>query len=217
MMNDNRARQDLETLLPWFAARKLDDATRARIEEALKTNSELRAKLALVEEERDATKKLNKSLGGLDEAAWKKIAAVVAAEPRKLSFLSHVAEFVGLGAEPRRRRLAFAGAAALLVIVAETGALVALAPTQGAGRYAIATAPAASAGALVLIGFAPDARLDELSAFLAARHASIIEGPRGGLYKVRFGDKALSKDEMDALIRELRATPLVTFALPAGG
>jgi hypothetical protein len=26
---------------------------------------------------------------------------------------------------------------------------------------------------------------------------------------VRFGDKALSKDEMDALIRELRSTPLV--------
>ena len=216
MMNDNRARQDLETLLPWFAARKLDDATRARIEEALKTDSELRAKLALVEEERDATKKLNESLGGLDEAAWNKIAAVVAAEPRKLSFLSHVAEFVSL-ARSEARRLAFAGAAALLVIVAETGALVALAPTQGAGRYAIATAPAASAGALVLIGFAPDARLDELSAFLAARHASIIEGPRGGLYKVRFGDKILSKAEMDTLIRDLRAAPLVKFALPAGG
>jgi anti-sigma factor RsiW len=217
MMNDNRDRQDLEALLPWFAARKLDDATRARVEEALKTDSELRAKLALVEEERDATKKLNESLGDPGEAAWKKIAAVVAAEPRKLSFFSHVAEFVGLGAEPKRRRLAFAGAAALLVIVAETGALVALAPTQGAGRYATATAPAASTGALALIGFAPDARLDELSAFLAARHASIIEGPRGGLYKVRFGDKILSKAEMDALIGDLRAAPLVRFALPAGG
>lgn len=63
----------------------------------------------------------------------------------------------------------------------------------------------------------PRRALDELSAFLTARHASIVGGPRGGLYKVRFGDKALSKDEMDALIRELRATPLVTFALPAGG
>ena len=99
----------------------------------------------------------------------------------------------------------------------ETGALVALAPMEGAGRYAIATAPAASAGALALIGFAPDARLDELSAFLAARHASIVEGPRGGLYKVRFGDKVLSKAEMDTLIRDLRAAPLVKFALPAGG
>ena len=115
-----------------------------------------------------------------------------------------------------RGRLAFIGAAAAAVMVTEAAALVALKSPEGAGRCATATARSTSAGALALIGFAPDA--PSMSLAPSSPHASPrSSGSAGGLYKVRFGDKALSKDEMDALIRELRATPLVTSALPAGG
>ena len=68
----------------------------------------------------------------------------------------------------------------------------------------------------MLIAFAPDARISDISAFLEERHASIDEGPRGGMYRVGFGDRRLSKEETEALIKNLRASPLVRLALPGG-
>ena len=64
--------------------------------------------------------------------------------------------------------------------------------------------------------FAPDARIGDIGAFLQDHHGSIVEGPRGGMYRVRFGDKSLSAEETKALIGELRASSVVRSALPGG-
>jgi len=201
---------------------KLDANETERLDAALQGDAHLRALLALAEEDREATVELNQSLGAPSAATWERIAAVAAAEPKRRRLRARLAEFVGLGLEPRRGRLVWTGAAAALAIALATVALIALAPVEFSRRdapaYATASAPAmASAGATLLIAFAPDARLDDLSKFLSRRHATIVEGPRSGMYKVRLGDKPLGKAELDALIEGLRGEPLVKLALPTGG
>ncbi len=213
---------DFEALLPWYATGRLDAETRRRIDAALKARADLATLLALAEEDREATAALNESLGMPGAAVWERIAAVAASEPVNAPLGSRLAEFVGLGAAPNRRRLAWIAAAAALVIVVEAGALVALAPVEvarnGSGPYATASAPApVAAGPRALVAFAPEASIDQIGALLAERHATIVDGPRSGFYTVRFGDKALSADATKALIESLRADPLIKMALPTGG
>jgi hypothetical protein len=65
------------------------------------------------------------------------------------------------------------------------------------------------------VAFAPEARLDQVGQWLQERHATIVDGPRGGFYRLRVGDKPLSKVEMSALVAELETSPLVRAVLPA--
>ena len=67
----------------------------------------------------------------------------------------------------------------------------------------------------MLVAFAPEARLDQVGQWLQERHATIVDGPRGGFYRLRVGDKPLSKAEMSALVAGLGTSPLVRAVLPA--
>jgi hypothetical protein len=215
--NPNGERDAVEALLPWYATGKLDEPDRRQVEEALLRWPELRESLRLAEEEQAETIAANESLGAPGPRAWAHISAAIAAEPRRppasARFASSLARLLGLGAEPHPTRLAWIAAAAALVIVAEGGAILALAPWRSGATYQTATEKPKE-GTEVLIAFVPDARIREISAFLEARHGSIDEGPRGGMYRVRFGDKRLSTEERDALIKDLRAEPIVGMALP---
>ena len=89
-------------------------------------------------------------------------------------------------------------------------------PGAGGPSYRTASeSPSAAAGAAVLVAFAPEARLDQVGQWLQERHATIVDGPRGGFYRLRVGDKPLSKAEMSALVAELATSPLVRAVLPA--
>jgi len=210
----------IEELLPWYAAGRLGPADARRVEEALARVPELRASLRLVQEDRDETIALNEGLGAPGGGgAWARVLAVTEAEPRKPTFgsrVSSLAGLVGLGAQPNRTRLAWVAAAAALMLL-EGAAIISLLPPAGEAPFRTAGASASGQGAEVLVAFAPDARLDQVSAWLNAHHASIVEGPRGGLYRVRFGDKPMNPDETAALMREIRAVPIVTMVLPAKG
>lgn len=218
--NPNGERDAAEALIPWYATGKLDEPDRRQVEEALMRWPELREGLRLAEEEQAETIAANESLGAPRPRAWARISAAMAAEPRRppasARFASSLARFLGLRAEARPTRHAWIAAAAALVIVAEGGALLALAPWGSGATYQTATAKPGE-GAEVLIAFAPDARISDISAFLQERHGSIEEGPRGGMYLVRFGDKRLSKEETDALVKNLRGSPIVRLALPGSG
>jgi len=211
----------IEAMLPWYAAGTLDPRDVERVEDALARSPALRASLRLVQEDRDETVALNESLGAPGAAAWARVLAVATAEPRKPSLktrLASLADLLGLGAEPNRARLAWAGAAAAIVIVLQAATILSLLPVaKGPGYQTASEAPVAAEGANVLVAFAPDARLDQVGAWLQEHHASIVDGPRGGLYRLRVGDKSLSKDQMSALEAELAASPLVRTVLPAAG
>jgi len=220
-MNPNDERDEVETLLPWYAKGTLDAVNRQRVEEALSRWPQLRESLRLVEEDRDETIALNEGLSAPSPDAWARIVAATAAEPRRRTAnarFAWLARFFGLGAEPNLTRLAWIGAAVAAVILAQGAAILALAltPSRSGATYQTATAKPKE-GAEVLITFAPDARISDISAFLKERHGSIDEGPRSNWYSVRFGNKRLSTEETNALVEELRAFPIVQSAQPGGG
>lgn len=217
--NPNEQRDAVEALLPWYATGTLDEPNRRQVEEALLRWPELRESLRLVEQDRSETVAVNEGLGAPSPRAWTRISTAMAAEPRRrpvpVRFAS-LTRLLGLSAESNPTRVAWIASAAALVIIVEGAAILALAPSRNGATYQTATAKPKE-GAEALIAFASDARIGDISAFLQQRHGSIDEGPRGGMYRVRFGDRRLSAEETDALVKDLRASPIVRLALPGGG
>jgi hypothetical protein len=210
---------EIEALLPWYATGRLSVEDRAKVAAGLDGDDDLSLQLRLIEEDRDATILLNEDLGSPSAAAWDRIAAVVAAEPRRLAVGERLARWLGLGAGAPRGRLAWAGSAAAIAIVVQSAAIVSLLPSSHAsGGYQTASAPASAdaTGAQALVAFAPETRLDQMGALLSETNGTIVEGPRGGFYKIRFGAAPLDKPALDSLLAKLRASGIVKMALPAG-
>ena len=207
---------EIEALLPWYAAGTLDAQDAKRVDEALADRPELGASLALIHEDRDETIALNERLGAPSGAAWARVLATAKAEPRKTSPFARLASLLGLGATGNPTRLAWAAAAAAVVILLQAAAIVALLPDMRGSSYRTASEAAPPVeGANVLVAFAPDARLEEVGAWLKEHDASIVDGPRGGMYRLRVGDTVPSRDEMTALLAELGKAPIVRMVLPA--
>ena len=123
------------------------------------------------------------------------------------------------GVSEHPARLAWAGAAAAIVIVIESATLLSLLPkAQGPAYQTASQQQAAVDGATAIVAFAPDATTRQIIELLAKHKASIVEGPRsGGLFKLRVGDRTMPKAELDAAIAQLAAEPIVVMALPSSG
>jgi hypothetical protein len=221
--NKERSLREIEELLPWHAAGTLDAATAKRVEEALAREPGLRNSLRLAREDREETIALNEELGAPSGRAWARVLANANAEPRKPNLVARfaalaerAASWLGAGATPRPRRLAWAGAAAVLVIALEAATILSLLSGGPSQTYRTASQPSASTeGATLILAFAPEARAREIADLLRRRNASIVDGPRaGGLFRVRVGDKSMSRDEIEAVLASLRAEPIVLMALP---
>jgi hypothetical protein len=230
-MSDNPEPEDdamraIEELLPWYAAGTLDAAATKRVEDALAREPGLQASLRLVHEDRDETITLNQNLGAPGPAAWARVLANAQAEPRKPTFAMRLAaigaqigSWVGLGPNPAPGRLAWVGVAALVVIALQGAAILSLLPSARGPAYQTASQQSGAAeGATAIVAFAPDASLTQVAELLQRRKASIVDGPRsGGLFTLRVGDKTMTKQQLDAIVAELRGEAIVRMALPASG
>ncbi|HXT06631.1 MAG TPA: sigma factor-like helix-turn-helix DNA-binding protein [Roseiarcus sp.] len=203
---------DIEALLPWRAAGGLDEKARASVEAALAARPELRASLAAIEEDRGETIALNEALGAPRPDVWGEIVNGVAATPRRPPWSQRLAAWFGIGAEARAPRLL--ALVAGLVIAAQAATIVTL--LRHGATKPIYTSAAVAAEARV--GFAPEAKIGEISALLGAQGASIVGGPSpAGLYELRLGQRPLSKAEVAAAVKALAAAPIVKLALPGAG
>ncbi|MGJ4904505.1 hypothetical protein ACQR0V_23260 [Bradyrhizobium sp. HKCCYLS2058] len=72
-----------------------------------------------------------------------------------------------------------------------------------------------TAPAYALVRFTPEARMADISALLDSYQASIVEGAKGGLFKLQLGDRPLSKAEADSLIGRLAREKIVSLAVAA--
>jgi anti-sigma-K factor RskA len=209
---------EAEALLPWYVTGRLAVDDRLKIATALETDEDLALQMRLINEDRHATIRLNEDLGAPSNAVWERIAGVVAAEPRGVSWGERLGRWLGLGAGAPHLRLAWVAAAVGIAIVLQSAAIFLLWPsTHATSGFLTASAPAAVAtGAQALVSFAPETRLDQVGALLAQIHATIVEGPRSGFYKLRFADGPLDKPALDAVIAKLRASNFVKTVLPAG-
>jgi anti-sigma factor RsiW len=225
MMTNSKApeREDIETLLPWFAAGTLSRRDAARVEEALANDNELSRQFEMVREELGETIRLNESLGAPSARAMARLFEKIDAEPaRKPSavsgFASRMSEFFG-SLSPRT--LAWSGAAAALAIVLQAGIITGVLMQDRAHEGTFRTvsyeagAPAAAQGTFALIRFAPQASAADIEKFLHDNKFAIVDGPNGGLYRVRVAVTGLPKDELARIVKQLQDNKSVGLALPA--
>jgi hypothetical protein len=64
-----------------------------------------------------------------------------------------------------------------------------------------------------LVRFSPDARVADITALLDNYQASIVDGAKGGMFRLQFGNKAMTKDEIAGLMSKLQNEKIVNLAV----
>jgi anti-sigma factor RsiW len=223
--NQQMSHDDIEALLPWYAAGTLDRSEADQVEAALATNTELARRLDLVREEMTEAVLLNEALGVPSARVMEKLFKAIDQE-RKVARAP--AGQGGLGGwlmdlfTPRA--FAFAAGAAVVVIALQAG-VIAKMVLGGRGEsgsvFQTASAPPAATrgiefGSFALVRFAPQASMADITRFLDSKDATIVDGPRtGGMYRVRVARSYVGKDDLERLVKEFQsASNLVVMAMP---
>ena len=220
---------EIEMLLPWHAAGTLNARDARRVEDALARDPELAKQFAVIREELGETIHLNESLGAPSARAMQKLFAAIDAEPERKPAMSArissgISEFF---AKLSPRTLAWSaglGAVALLLQAGVIGAVLMgsqpasfqTASLDTVDRNAPLTRDlggAAAAPPRMLVRFAPDAKIADITALLDTYQASIVDGAKGGLFRLQFGSRAMGKNDVAALIARLQKEKIVSLAV----
>jgi hypothetical protein len=216
---------EIEMLLPFHAAGTLNARDARRVEEALARDPELARQYAVIREEYAETIHLNESLGAPSARAMQKLFAAIDAEPaRKLSssfnFSSRVSGFF---ASLSPRTLAWSASLGALALLLQAGVIGAVLMKNQTASYQTASLStndsitrdlgAAMSPPRALVRFAPDARVADITALLDSYQASIVDGARGGMFRLQFGSKAMTKDEFAGLMNKLQKEKIVSLAV----
>ncbi|KJC53585.1 hypothetical protein UB31_07830 [Bradyrhizobium sp. LTSP849] len=215
---------EIELLLPWHAAGTLNARDARRVEEALASDPELARQYAAIRGEYEETIHLNESLGAPSARAMQKLFAAIDAEPAQASgSLPLSARISTFFASLSPRTLAWSagfGAIALLLQAGIIGAvLMKTQPATFETASLSTSAPitrelGAAAPARALVRFTPEARVADVTALLDSYQASIIGDAKGGMFRLQF-DKAMSRDELAALLGKMQREKFVNLAVAA--
>jgi anti-sigma factor RsiW len=215
---------EIEMLLPWHAAGTLNARDARRVEEALANDPELARQYAAVRGEYEETIHLNESLGAPSARAMQKLFAAIDAEPaRATGSLPLSARIATFFASLSPRALAWSaslGAIALLLQAGIIGAVLMKTQTATFQTASLSTgAPitrelGAAAPSRALVRFTPEARVADVTALLDSYQASIIGDAKGGMFRLQF-DKAMSQDELTALLGRMQREKFVNLAVAA--
>jgi anti-sigma factor RsiW len=213
-MNNAPEREDIESLLPWYAAGTLSRRDNARVEQALASDKELARRFEMVREELGETIIVNESLGAPSARAMKALFEKIEAEPARqpavsFNLMSRVSEFM---ASFSPRTLAYAGGVAAIALLLQAGVIGKLVGER-TGEMGLASAPAtkvaAPQGVVALVSFAPQASAAEIAEFLNANKASIVGGPEAGFFRVQVPGKP---DQAAEIVTKLGQSKVVSFA-----
>lgn len=217
---------EIEVLLPWHAAGTLNARDARRVDEALARDPELARQYAVIREEYAETISLNESLGAPSARAMQKLFAAIDAEPARApsTSLNLSAQIAGFFAGLSPRTLAWSaslGALALLLQAGVIGAVLVKNQTSSFQTASLSTnAPitrdlGAAAAPYALVRFAPEARIADITALLDSYQAVVTDGAKGGMFRLQFGNKAMSKDEVAGLMSRLQREKIVNLAVAA--
>jgi anti-sigma factor RsiW len=217
--NDESERRGIEDLMPWHATGTLSRRDTQRVEDAIARDPELARRYELVREELAGTIHLNETLGAPSARAMEKLFAKIDAEPARgrISSPDIAARFAAFLGSLSPLTLAWSASAAALVIVLQTGligSVILKEPMRGVFETASQPSSTNAQGAFALIRFAPQASAADITTFLQANKASIMDGPSGGLYRVRVSGSPLPKGELSNLIKRLQDDKVVSFIAP---
>jgi anti-sigma factor RsiW len=217
---------EMEMLLPWHAAGTLNARDARRVEEALARDPELARQYAAIREEYAETILLNESLGAPSARVMQKLFAAIDGEPARkpsvsLNISAGIAEFF---AKLSPRTLAWSASLGALALLLQAGVIGAvLVKNQNASfqtaslstNEPVTRALGPETPPRALVRFVPDARVADITALLDSYQASIVDGAKGGMFRLQFGNKAMGRDEIAGLMRKLQNEKIVGLAVAA--
>jgi anti-sigma factor RsiW len=218
---------DIEALLPWHAAGTLSARDTRRVEDALARDPSLAGQYAAIQEEYAETIALNESLGAPSSRAMQKLFAAIDAEPARepsgsFNISARIAEFF---ASLSPRTLAYSAAVGAVALLLQAGVIGAILAKQQGGSFQTASLPGPQETRVRSLGqetpprafvrFAPDARVSDITAFLDANQAVVIDSTAGGMFRLQFGDKPMSRQEIAGLMTRLQNEKIINLAAPA--
>lgn len=210
-MNTTNDSDDIEMLLPWHAAGSLDPRDAKRVDDALRRDPELARRYALVRQELAETIQLNESLGAPSTRAMEALFRQIDREPKSPARPSFdfVERLSGFFASLSPRTLAWSATGAALVLLLQGGLIAGILLNDGRtnGTYQTATAPGSHVtdGTFVMIRFASEVKVAEITSFLHDNDLTIAGGPiAGGLYRVQVSKSKMPKEQLAERARQLQ-------------
>jgi hypothetical protein len=218
---------EIEMLLPWHAAGTLNARDARRVEEALARDADLARQFAVIREEYAETISMNETLGAPSARAMQKLFAAIDAEPaRKPSALSSLSTRIsGFFASLSPRTLAWSASLSAMALLLQAGVIGAVLMKNQGSTFQTASlsmnepitrdlGAAAATPPRALVRFAPDAKVSDINTLLDNYKASIVDA-KGGMFRLQFGDRSLSKDELAGLLSKLQGEKIVSLAVAA--
>jgi len=224
----DREPSEIEMLLPFHAAGTLSARDARRVDDTLASDPELARQYAVIREEYAETISLNESLGAPSTRAMAKLFAAIDAEParkpsRSVSLSARVSEFF---ARLSPRTLAWSASLGAIALLLQAGVIGAVLMKNQTASFQTASlslnessAPitrdlgSSAAPPRALVRFAPEARVADITALLDNYQASIVDGAKGGMFRLQFGSKAMSKDEVASLLKRLQGEKIIGLAV----
>jgi hypothetical protein len=215
---------EIEMLLPWHAAGTLSARDARRVEEALARDPDLARQYAVIREEYAETIAVNESLGAPSVRAMQKLFAEIEAEPSQapkssIGLAERISDFF---ASLSPRTLAWSASLGALALVLQAGVIGAVLLKNQTSTYLTASLSTnepitrdlgAQTPLRALVRFAPDAKVSDITALLDHCQASIIDGAKGGMFRLQFGNKTMTKDEVAGLMSRLQSEKIVALAV----
>jgi anti-sigma factor RsiW len=214
---------EIEMLLPWYAVGTLNARDTRRVDEAVARDAELAKQYAVVRQEYAETIDLNESLGAPSARAMQALFAAIDNEPARKPSMSRKfgARISGFFARLSPRALAWSAGLGALALVLQAGVIGAVlmknrdASLQTASlgmSEPVARTLGADAPPRALVQFAADGRVGDITALLDNYQAAIVD-TRGGMFRLQFGKRPMSKDEVAELMRRLQGEKIVSLAV----
>jgi anti-sigma factor RsiW len=216
---------EIEMLLPFHAAGTLNVRDARRVEEALARDPDLARQYAVIREEYAETISLNETLGAPSVRAMQKLFAAIDAEPIRetkasISLSKRISDFF---ASLSPRTLAWSASLGAVALVLQAGVIGAVLLKNQTATYETASLSTnepitrelgvAQTPPRALVRFAPDAKMSDITALLESYQVSIIDGAKGGMFRLQFGNKAMTKDEVARLMSRLQSEKIVNLAV----
>jgi hypothetical protein len=217
---------EIELLLPFHAAGTLSARDARRVDEALASDPELARQYAVIREEYAETIHLNESLGAPSSRAMQKLFAAIDGEPVRKPSMSvnisaRISEFF---AKLSPRTLAWSASLGAVALLLQAGVIGAVLVKNQTSSFQTASLDVKERNAPItrdlgvtpaprlLVRFTPEARVADITALLDSYQASIIDGAKGGLFRLQFGG-AGGKDDVAALLSRLQKEKIVSLAV----
>jgi hypothetical protein len=215
-INEEPEHQEIEALLPWHAAGTLRRRDANRVEQALAGDRELARQSDLVRGELIETIHLNETLRPPSARAMERLFAAIDAEEaraphhrRWFDLGSPISEFLW---SLTPRTLAWSATAVAVAILVQAAVIAAVVVKEQSSPSEPELASAPNEGSYAVVRFAPQATANDITNFLGAYKATVVEGPLAGqLYRIRLSETKLPKEEVGKIVRQMQSEKVVDF------